>query len=417
MDNQVPQNQSTPPLSSASHGPRWGLVLLAGFLVFFIAFVAIYYASTNTKKAVEQPSNQSDPTNSTIPSAMSTQTSTSWVKPISTQKGFPIRKIGTQNEPLDDLYIYSFSTKKLEKAASKVGGGGGASDMGDFDPIPSPNLFYTTYIDNTDNNLWLLSHETLQGKQITSDGGVSFISSWSPDSTKIIYVKSDDTITGQTQGQGGIPTGTVTFKKGAEHGFFVFDITTGTTTKLYPVEYFESFIDNSRILVRTSDLNSTTNTRLIVFNIDTFTADYSFVTEEFGYGNEQFSIAPDGKKWTFTLSRNPTTDANIIYTNFPKKEGELIDTGAWADVQRPLISPDGTRLMYAKREGNIRDGVPNTVTWLYDAITKEKKRQIPGWPNRWIDNNSFIVREQHSSINDNSYYMVDIITGSSTKIY
>lgn len=344
-----------------------------------------------------------------------TTESVSWEKPVSTQKGYPVSSpvVGLNNTR--ELSVYSFSTKELRKINQFSTGDGFAAGFGSTGPKASPDLLYTVFIDQKTKNLWLLSNETLKAKQISQNGGVSYIPGWSPNSTKIIYQIAADSITSRTQGMGN-PESKVMFSPNLDSGFFMFDINSGKTKKLYPVEYFETFIDNERILVRTSEQGN--NDRLIIFNTNTFEADYGFVKETFGFGANQFTFSKDGNKWAYTLSRNPTTDANIIYADFPNKEGKEIDSGTWSEVQFPLIYLDGTKIAFSRRDGYPEPGSRIYAVWVYDASSKEKKKyDVEGWADTWVDKNTLIVKASNASKKENFIYLLDLESGNSTKIY
>ncbi|MBI4091221.1 hypothetical protein HY419_00550 [candidate division WWE3 bacterium] len=309
------------------------------------------------------------------------------------------------------MSIYTFADKTLSPVLKvSVASGNSASGFGESDPLVSPNLLYTAVIDDQTHNLWIVSNETKELKQITQTGDVSYLSGWSKDSKKIVYRVDEESITSLTQGYGGYQETKVQFKPNRDAGYFAFDIDSGVTTKLYPLDYFETFIDSKNILTKPIDQYS--SDRLVIFDTNTFEADYGFVPEKFGFGAGQFSFSDDGTKWVYTLSRNPTTDANIIYAPFPQKEGETIDSGAWADVQFPNISHNGTKVAYSKKDG------PAYAVWVYNTADKSKKKyDVEGWAVAWVDENTIVVKSSNASKSGNSLYSVDLTTGTVTKIY
>lgn len=397
-----PQNPPQSPTSvqqpNTNHFLRNFLIIFGIFILIAIAGAGTYFLANQNKQASFVQS-----------SASPTLAVASWQKPSSSQKGYPVVKPTNKNSLYGELYIYSLSTKELRQVDKEVQYGSGG-DSGSSNPIPSPNLLHTAFID-TSSNLWIISNETLEAKKVTQTGGVNFISGWSPDSTKIIYQIFEDTIGIRADGFGGLPQMKEQFNPNLDFGFFVLDIDLGTTKKLYPLESFQEFIDKYKVLVLHND-------NLIIFDINTFEADYNFVKEKFGFGANQFDISSDGKKWTYTLSRNPTDDANIIYTDFPQKEGEVIDSGDWTEVQFPKISPSGKKIAYAKRTGYIEPGIPNFAIWVYDATSKSKlKYNVEGFPEHWVDEQTLIVRASDASKMENAWYIVDLLTGSAAKIY
>lgn len=351
-------------------------------------------------------------TNSTIENQQEkiTTQESQWAKPTSVQKGYPI-----VNSSTNELSIFLINSKELKNTGKKLFWGGGSQGYGNSDPLSSPDSLFTAYIDRDTQELRLLSNETLMDVTLSIPGEkVGYISGWSPDSKKIIYYIDQETLA--TRKTGMMPwEGKEQFNKKLSPGFIIFNIETGERISLYPVSQFLSFIDNDRILVKAGD-DEFMGKRLIVFDISTFEADYSFVKEEFGFGADQFTFATDGKKWTYTLSRKPTEDANIIYADFPNKEGTEIDKGTWAEVQFPFVSPSGSKIAYWKREGYIHDGVPRTTVWIYNTNSKTKDKYVEGYMTKWIDENQLIYRVQNTSVSDSTFYLFDISTKESTKM-
>lgn len=393
MNEQTPNPQSSKRTSSIFFG-----------VIFIISVLAAFFLgrTSNTFPGLGQSA-----TNQQAKVTIAQRQNKTWKKPISTQKGYPIASQSKDN--VRTFSIYSFSEKKLKPLNNiTVDGGGGGSGVGTTDPLASPDLLYTVYIDQTNQGLWLLSNETRESTKIT-DELVDYISGWTPNSKKIIYQIGENTILSRSQGYGE-PQGKITFDPQRETGFFVFDIEIGTTTKLTPLSYFEETIDSSRILTKAGYESD----RLVVFNFETFEADYGFIKDTFGYGANQFNFTDGGKKWTYTLSRNPTEDANIIYTDFPNKEGIEVDSGGWADVQWPKFSPNGSKIAYEKREGYIRSGVPKVIIWIYDTNLRTKKGTVEGGIEQWVDENTIVLSRYSFDTNERRYYSLDLTTNEVT---
>lgn len=381
-------------------------------LVFIFGLAAGFGGTFFFKKEVKNGSTITTATNSftKTDSIKIPEEKTNWVKPASTKKGYPIYDSKT-----NELSIFLIDSKELKNTGKKTSWGSGASGFGSTDSIASPDLLYTAYIDKESQELKLLSNETFTDVVLSTPGEkVSYISGWSPDSKKIIYYIDQQTLA--TRKTGMMPwEGKEKFNKKLNPGFIIFNIETGERESLYPVAYFISFIDNNRILVKAGE-DEFMGKRLIVFDFSTFEADYSFVKEEFGYGANQFTFSENGKKWTYTLSRKPTEDANIIYADFPNKEGVDIDSGGWADVQFPYISPSGSKIAYWKKEGYVSDGVLRFTVWIYDEKSKLKEKYAEGMIMGWIDENRLIYRVQNTSVTDSTFYLLDLTSKQSTKM-
>lgn len=386
--------------------PKPVLISLLGIL-FVLCCIGSFFLGTYTKK----PAVRDATTTLSSPTQTTATQSSDWKKPKSSEKGFVIIP---RNPPKGSrpVFIYSFATKKTTSISLDVGISSFASGLGGGDPVVSPDFYYTAYIDGKTHNLWLFSNQTQKSTQITTGGSVAFITAWSPDSTKILYVVNKDTIEERVRGYGGIDNASTTFDKNPQKGFFLFDINNGQTTNIYPISQTEGFVDNNRLLtfVNTSDNG---DQRLIVFDTQSFTMDYS-AKELFGFGTNQYSITKDGKYWSYTLSRHPTDDANIIYAPFPQKEGVQIDSGSWAQVQNSHINPQGTYIAYSRADSNT-NGVPNTVTMIYNISTKDRFQAIPGSPVMWFDETHVIV-VTYPSDTQVSYTLYDVATKTSEKM-
>lgn len=344
---------------------------------------------------------------------ISADTIANWKKPISTQKGYPI-PVRTSEQTLQ---IYSFADKKVKDTQKTVLWGGGSAGFGENWPLVSPDMLYTVYIDQNTEELYLLSNETFESKKI-SPQSVDYITGWTPDSRKVIFHVKIDTVMSRKEGPGAEWEGQEQFRKNADAGFFVFNIDTGETIKLSPLLAIEGIINAHKVLVR-GGFEQTAN-QLLVFNIDTFEADYAVSKEKFGFGAGQFDFTADGKYWTYALAPSDTTEGevNIVYAPFPDKQDVVVDTGGWADVQWPKFSPNGSKIAYLHREGMIPPGYPNNYIWIYDISTAQKKKYDKGNRLIWIDNERMIV-EGYLDIEKNTkkYYILDIAKGTSEQIY
>lgn len=337
-------------------------------------------------------------------------TNTSWQGLESNKKGFPVlNNLGDVT-----LKLYSINEKTLKDTEIKVAWGSSASMYGDNDPEVSPDLLYTAYIDQEAGTLWLLANETLKKEKITLQK-VDYITGWTKDSKRIIYYVSEDDILSRKSGPGPAWEGKEQFTETKIPGFYSFDIESGKSKNLYPVSGVESIVGTNKLLIKSGFENEPN--KLVLFNIDTFEADYS-VQEEFGFGAGQFEFTEDGEYWTFTLSNNPTEDASIVYAPFPEKEGLQIDSGEWAEVQWPRFSPDGSKIAYLHSEGMIPPGHPNNFIWVYDTNTKEKKKFSRGNSVWWVNENTLVVRDYDNiEANTNRFYILDLKSGNTFQIY
>lgn len=130
--------------------------------------------------------------------------------------------------------------------------------------------------------------------------------------------------------------------------------------------------------------------QLGVFNAEMLRSEYLYnLTEYFG----QYSVDQVGHKWTFSIAPRIGEEQSIIYGEFPSLEGDTIEKGSWAQVQWPVISPDGDQVLFVKA---MDPGANIFSLWLYDSKSISKKvlagadSSARYWPEVWIDNKRFI---------------------------
>lgn len=345
---------------------------------------------------------------------------TSWNKLEGTTQGYPIIN------PTDKkLKIFDITNKTLKDTGIIAAEGQGELYLGNSDPLLSPNLLFTAYIDNESHDVEIISNGTLNKRKLTNTGDVTYLTAWSPDSTQLIYYIRRDTLHNRKDGP--TPWETVEyFKEQPSDGFFSVNIETGTVTRLAALDWFIGFAGNTSIITKTHEDSD----KLAIFDTKEVLADFTYVKDTFPFGTSQFSVSADGRKWAFTTSDNPTKDAKIVIADFPLKDGEVSDGGDWAEVQNPVIAPDGTQVVYQKQDGVLKPGIPRNYTWLYtanlvlDENTKDETNDIEnpimlgeGTPRMWLNNTTLIIEK--ASVNDDNIitrtpYIMDITTGEVT---
>lgn len=381
-------------------------------IVGVIVVVAIAVVSFLFGKSMvpEQPtSTTTQPTNTT------STTETAWKELASAQKGFPVRNTDS-GEKDNVVKFYSLATKKVVTLKNaKLGYGGGAAGQGTSDPLASPNLLYTAYIGD-DQNLWLVSHETQKTKQLTSDGFVSYINDWSPDSKKIVYYVEPDTIAKRNN----IPHGyseKLDFKLQKSKGFYEFNVTTGEDTPLTAIEYSEGYIDNNTLLVKQDSESET----LITFDTKKLTANQGIVKQKANFGTGPYDFSSDGKLWTYHDAvdvKNPTEgEVRILVGSFPGVASTVVDSGSWADLQAPHFSPDAKKIAYEKSTGLNSEGVPNSSVWVYDMAAKTKTEYSKGRPLQWTDNKTVLIEQTTSKGEVSKLILLDLTTKKETTVY
>lgn len=97
-----------------------------------------------------------------------------WEKPASNKMGYPV-----VDKKTNELLIYDLEDKKLKK-----------TDAQGSNPLSSPSLLYTAYLDNRGLSLKLLSSSLLKSTDIDNIDS-EYVLVWSSDSNKLIYSKRD----------------------------------------------------------------------------------------------------------------------------------------------------------------------------------------------------------------------------------
>lgn len=333
-----------------------------------------------------------------------------WTKPVSYDRAIPIVKKDNK------LYWYSMTKKQLYPTKYQTSWGGGWSGHGDVDPLPSPDGKFIAFIDYGDNNryLYILPAGSNEAIKIT-DYPVDYINSWSTDSSKILFYsgsnnldKSKD-IDGDSMGGYYPPWDTnVSFVKGAFPGFHSFNIENGVDTFLYPLSTAEMFIDKNRILIE-MEQKENKNKRLVLFNVDTFTADFTTVNYPIKSSVLQKSFSADGTFWTRTIDDGIMGgEVKIMFSKFPNNEGDIIDAASWATIQFPILNSDGKYLSYRIKGEIIKEGLNfgqyshNTNIW--DTTTKKIIKVLKGDPIYWVDKETLLIGQIDNSSNTNIMY-------------
>lgn len=381
--------------------------------LFFLSIIVLvilgifYFLSLNQKKETSSINQKELPVQVQKENSDST---VSWSKPVSIDQVIPIVKE-------DTLYLYSLTDKKLQSTQYKTSWGSGSSGFGQDNPLPSPDGKFVMFINNGDNHrLYLLAAGSQQALKIT-EYPVQYITGWSSDSSKILfYADTDNLITRKDvqneMGGGPYPTWETseTFIKGSASGFHSFNVNNGLDVYLYPIKTAEKYIDQNRILVELNQHGDEKKKRLVIFNVDTFTADYSTVNYEIKDFALQNSFTGNGNYWAINTDDGTTENGSkIIFAKFPSKQGDLVDSGSWSQVQRPLLNFDGKYLAYTKKGEQLRDGVNANKTLIWDISSKKIIKELNGYPQYWVDNNTILIGISEFESNPNSFSSFSLV--------
>lgn len=384
--SEIPIQSFTAPIIPT---PQKNIYKVLFFVFLFISFgLAIFYYFSLIKNF---PISIIDQKDSNQINEIKNNPETTWQKPVSVGKIIPIVKD-------EKLYIYSLTDKKIQTTDYKTNWGSGSLNFGENNPLVSPDGKLIVFINKEDNNsLYLISDTNQKALKITNYP-VKYLNSWSSDGSKILFYTNIDNLNSRKMiqnemGGGPYPTWETSekFIKNSAPGFHSFNINNGIDTYLPQLLTADQFIDSNRVIAElTQEENN--QKRFVLFNVDTFIADYATVNypnKAFGF---QKSFSADGNYWVINKDDgNSSSGTKMIYAKFPSQEGDIIDSAPWSFIQRPRLSPDGRYLAYQKKGEQIRAGVYLEKTIIWDTSSKKAIKELDGIPKYWIDENNILV--------------------------
>lgn len=401
QENQDVSNQEMQVPVKAEKSTAFGMIKVVGLLFLFglFYFLGSYFSSLGSLSSqvglpVAEPESEAEQESG---EQLSNETTTAQVD-ISDLQAAIVEQQYPRYAVVDnrELVLVSLNGgQEIRPDISDFRFGGGHLGYGSTDPLNAPDLFKVAYIDselrihvmNTKGDVDLLISEDLE---------VDYISGWSTDSEKLLFHVRGDTIDRTLNPDGmmyEIPDTVAYNKAGNPNGFYLFNLATGELRHLSVMErtQFYSWIDADRILVNNSPYNSD---RYVIFDTDSYVADFSLIgsdiEKDFG---TQYSFSQDGSKWAITWHGGDggTNSASIVLADFPEATGVEIMKANFAQIQGPIISPDGRQVAF---RGYDEVNGP-LYTYLYDGSDVEKV--IDGFPRAWVSNTEFLVVETDPS--------------------
>jgi|GEM_PF-4674698 len=339
--------------------------------------------------------------------------------PDTKRKSFPVTKDGL-------LRLVSVVPGDLViKYPEEVSYGNGALGLGESDPLSSPDMSKVALVTKT-GQLRIIDSEGKSVAHIGETLKVDYISGWSPDNQKLLFHVRTAKISNTIFPEGPVPPELIDqnpkFLAGAgAEGFYVLDLGGQKIDYLAPINdaSFLSWIDAKQLLVTVKNYGQGPEVA-VAFNIETYQANSSEYKDTFkDWFGPQMSFGQDGKKWAITLhspnSVGADSSATIILADFPARSGVTLETGKFAYIQGPRISPDSKKVIY--RAIDEVNG-PNFVQF-YDGT--QAKRLFEGIPLRWIDNKSFLYAVFSPNYASNlamaqTYFKYDLVTGQSIEL-
>ncbi len=419
MEEKNPQTVSSrikeAPIPGIRTRIKWEYILIVILMVPAVLYVVDYIKrSTEVKQEIsveevqEAPKEEVSvpkPVDDTIfnSSAFGTKIN-DWKKPESSSKG-----IIFLNQQENSAYLYQMNTAKVLPIPGAKGSNSGVSDYGETSPVSSPDRMYSVFLGDKDY-VYLISNDSLESVRV-SDVPATYITGWMGDSKRFIYYVGEDDIISRTENKSGGNFSREKFvMENKVAGFYLFNIETGETIYLYPVNNVKAIIGSDRVLV---NLNNSVGS-YVVFNVDTFEADYKTLenTGKDINGLNQIVTTEKGDKWSYSYSYNSVSDTNIIYANYailPNNDGSgytFVEQGSWGAYQWPKFSLDGTKIMFVKNPNVIGSEV-----YVYNIAEKTSKKVAVGFEGDWIDSEMILVKTRDSYDGPARFSVVNITTG------
>lgn len=298
--------------------------------------------------------------------------------------------------------------------------------MGSTDPVAAPDNQKVALIEKETNNLILLSADGKQQVRVSNQLQIDYISGWSPDSTKLLVLAGSPTLKSIFLPEGPVPAEYLPISqifKPTEmaNGYYLIDL---AKNKIVHLPYlsgssFITWVDSNRALFNPGEFDFE---KYVVFDFGKLEANAELMAGKLdSYFGEQISIDKAGKFWALTLSptdlmNSDNDESKIVYAEFPSIEGLVIGEGKFAQVQGPIISPNGDKVIF--RAYDEVNG-PNYVHYFNG---QETVRLFAGIPRKWINNDKFIyaipsiVGATNPDLTD-GLFLYDTVTGESLQLF
>lgn len=272
--------------------------------------------------------------------------------------------------------------------------GSGAYGLGTSDPTVSPDNQKIALIEAETSNLLLVTADGKQQVRVSNQIPVSYISGWSPDSKKLVVYANSPTIESLFVPEGPVPEDAIPLiqqlpSNNSATGYYLVDL---EKQEIKHLPYFNglafiTWVDANKVLL---NLEENGGKKYVVFDFTNQEANSELLKGVLDpYFGEQISFNREGTIWAITLSPTSLLNASnsqssIVLAPFPSIAGEVISTGQFAQVQQPIISPTGDKVVF---QGYDVVNGPNFV-YYFDGV--ETHKLFEGLPRKWVNNDSFI---------------------------
>ncbi|MDP2673810.1 MAG: hypothetical protein Q8Q00_02765 [Dehalococcoidia bacterium] len=261
-------------------------------------------------------------------------------------------------------------------------------------------------IDSTGKNLRRYSEEAVPADE-TYYGTSARISGWSPDGSRIAY---------SVESQFGLVEGK---RERPESGFYLVDLNTGKKTRLPDLPNFIGWTDDPDkvIFERRSGDDST----------DWYTLDFGtgvtarFTAVPLQCFSVQASLLFDANKLLYSCGNLSRGSTKIIIANIDNTDQHVLIEGRWAELQFPVLSPDGDSFTYQHQSDVQAGGIVTIALKRFNLQTSEQQTLATGCARAsgWFNNQSVLVVEieSHACLpGDASLYLIDAASGARTAL-
>ena len=273
----------------------------------------------------------------------------------------------------------------------------------------------------TDGNLWIIDSRGQHLKRYSEEalpqdetyyGTSVHISGWSPDGTRIIY--SVESAFGLFERE----------RERPEVGFYLLDLSTDKKTRIPNLPNFVAWTNNSQRVI--FEERHDPEYSIGSYSIDWFTLDLrtgataKFTLLPFQCFSVQASLLFNANRLLYSCG-NLGVGSDIVIANIDNTDQHVLIEGRWAELQFPVLSPDGDSFTYQHQSDVQAGGIVTIDLKRFNLQSSEQKTLATGCSRAsgWFNNQSVLVVEieSHACLpGDASLYLIDAASGARTAL-
>lgn len=354
-----------------------------------------------TPKAYPQPSQlitTSTPLNQSSPRSSSKKIFLR--KDVFLVKTTAMPKILSIDDQTEEVSFFDPESKKYTAEKVFKARSGGELYIGQDDPLISSTHTLVAYINQDDNNIWIMDVDGNNKNKISSEGysetetffgSKVSLTAWSDDERFLVYHARS--------GEGG-PGSEDKLVLPMLSGFYIADLDEGAVYYLPGIQGVIGFIPGTHQLLFSND-----GITIVSFTSwDMLTDEIKIITKKtFSSWAGLFSFS---KNSYMAYGHGSTSDSSnfsaLVYASLDNTYQKEIARGSWAEVRSPTISPDDTWIAYIKETPALcasgGGGCPQGTLFLYNTATEKTEyvldsvKKIHYW---YDDENLLILRGTH----------------------